>query len=332
MVRMQVLRGIFLLISVLLSFMMISRCSALSACRTIHRTLVHQPYPTRYYSSSQFLASSTSAEDIESPYSPTYKQTFAGYQQPDTKHDAYVKAKEFNQNFPVIILVNPFLDQNVGSVARCMMNYGLTELRIVNPVCDITSDNCRALSAGAYSIVENAKLFKTPEEAIADLTRVMATSNRPRHMNQLVVTPAKAAEIALDRTSETVATNKVGVMFGRERDGLHNEELALADTMITIPTFNHFSSLNLAQAVNIIGYEMWKQHNVLQDTAPPELWLQPKDSHRLVRREELEQYFLRLERNLEMREFQIDPIRRATCFRDIRNIYRRVSETFELKL
>lgn len=117
-----------------------------------------------------------------------YTGGFEGYQQPDTKHDAYERALELSGNFPCIILVNPFLDQNVGSVARCMLNYGLTELRIVNPVCDIRSDQTKSLSAGAYKIIENAKVYEDVETCVRDLTRVLATSNRPRHMTQMVVT------------------------------------------------------------------------------------------------------------------------------------------------
>lgn len=247
---------------------------------------------------------------------------FEGYQQPDTKHDAYEQALQSGSKFPVIILVNPYLDQNVGSVARTMMNFGLTELRVVQPKCDIMSDHCKALSAGAFKIVENAKVFDSLKESIADLSQVVATSNRPRHMTQMVYTPHKAAEISMERCFKG---DKVGIMFGRERYGLFNEELAMADCMVAIPTFSHFSSLNLAQAVNILTYELWNRNEILQRSGPPPEWLQPKDNDRLARRDELEQYFNRLERFLTERNFTYDDARRPSIYRSIRNIFQRVS-------
>ncbi len=102
------------------------------------------------------------------------------YQQPDSKQGAYSEAAASEVLQPCIILVNPYLDQNVGSVSRAMLNFGLHELRVVNPRCDILSDNARALAAGSVEILENAKLFPTIEECVADLQRVFATTVRPR--------------------------------------------------------------------------------------------------------------------------------------------------------
>lgn len=102
------------------------------------------------------------------------------YQQPDTKRGAYAEAAASEILMPCIILVNPFLDQNVGSVSRAMLNFGLHELRVVNPRCDILSESARALAAGSVEILENAKLFPTIEECVADLQRVFATTVRPR--------------------------------------------------------------------------------------------------------------------------------------------------------
>ena len=105
---------------------------------------------------------------------------FDGYQQPETKRGAYAEAAASEILMPCIILVNPYLDQNVGSVSRAMLNFGLHELRVVNPRCDILSENSRALAAGSVEILENAKLFPTIEECVADLQRVFATTVRPR--------------------------------------------------------------------------------------------------------------------------------------------------------
>lgn len=169
-----------------------------------------------------------------------YCASFRGYEQPRTKEGAFFKAAEFS-NMPVIILVNPFLDQNVGSVARSMLNFGLTELRVVDPRCDIKSDNSKALAAGASDILEYAKIFPTLKECISDLQVVMATTIRPRDMTQTIVSPSRAASIIASSGHRI----RAGILFGTERSGLTNEEVAMADTIITIPTFGHFSSINL---------------------------------------------------------------------------------------
>jgi tRNA/rRNA methyltransferase len=251
----------------------------------------------------------------------TSANNFEGYQQPDPKYNAFEKATQNYQVLPCIILVRPYLDQNVGSVARAMLNFGLTELRIVQPNCDIYSDQARALASGAYEIVEKAKVFSTIEESVADLKRIMATSNRPRHLTQIMYTPSKAAEEAIKFGYDN---EKVGILFGTERSGLSNDELAVADSMVTIPTFNHFSSLNLAQAVNIIGYELWNQYQLSEKTTPPSVWLQPKDKDRLANRDDLEQFFIRLERNLDLRQHNNDENRRKIVYRAIRGVFQRV--------
>jgi TrmH family RNA methyltransferase len=169
-----------------------------------------------------------------------YCASFRGYEQPKTKEGAFFKAAEFS-NMPVIILVNPFLDQNVGSVARSMLNFGLTELRVVDPRCDIKSDNSKALAAGAIDILEYAKIFPTLKECISDLQVVMATTIRPRDMTQTIVSPSRAASIIASSDRRI----RAGILFGTERSGLTNEDVAMADTIITIPTFGHFSSINL---------------------------------------------------------------------------------------
>ncbi len=251
------------------------------------------------------------------------KRGFAGYTQPETKQDALQRAQSFNHNFPCIILVNPSLDQNIGSVARCMLNYGFTELRIVNPSCEVKTEMSYALAAGAYDVIENCRIVSTLEEAIDDLTTVMATSDRIRHMAQIVYTPDKAAETIFDQASRF--PSKMGIMFGRERSGLSNDEMAMANAMIAIPTFSHFSSLNLAQAVNIVGYEIWKEHCRRTQTLPPGEWLHPVNCDRLATTKEMNVFFDRLEKCLDENEFQTDEAKRKICYRNLRNIFQRVS-------
>lgn len=143
-------------------------------------------------------------------------------------------------------------------------------------------------------------------------------------MNTLVYTPQKAAE-----TTVNLATGyqNVGILFGTERSGLTNEELAMADSIIAIPTFNHFSSLNLAQAVNIVGYEIWKRALEIEELSPPDQWLHPKDGERLARRTEIDFLLTRLEDKLLERNYQPESNKRELVFRNIRNIFQRTLVT-----
>ena len=214
---------------------------------------------------------------------------FGGYVRAEAKASAYDLAKTSEILMPVIILVNPFLDANVGSVSRAMLNFGCHELRVVDPRCNITSDSAKSLSAGSFDVLNNAKIYPTLVEAVSDLQRVFATTVRLRYMNQLIYTPNAAAEAIinpinklensnLDLTNENDnnnynnATMKCGIVFGRERDGLNNKEISLCDSIITIPTFKHFASINLAQAVNIVGYELWKRKIDIEENSPPPIW------------------------------------------------------------
>ena len=250
-------------------------------------------------------------------------RNFGTYTDAETKEGAYEAAKGLPITLPCIILVNPFLDQNVGSVSRAMLNFGLTELRVVDPQCNILSDNALALAVGSSDILKNAKVYKTLRECCSDLQNVMATTVRPRDMTQTILSPSGAAKAALQYSNNV----KTGIMFGPERSGLTNEDVAFADQIISIPTFKRFSSLNLAQAVNIVCFEIWKRNQEMTQTNPPEIWLQPRDGQRFAKKEELLAFFDRLESKLNERNFQIDENRRILLYRNLRNIFQRVSLT-----
>ena len=263
-------------------------------------------------------------------YTPISKQYFAtslasfnkGYQQPETKRGAFEAAKGSDIKMPCVILVNPFLDANIGSASRAMLNFGLTELRLVAPNCNHLSDNSRALAAGSFEILENAKIFPTLSECIADLSKVYATTVRPRHMTQMVYTPSSAArDIMVKPEGE-----HFGIMFGTERSGLSNEDVALADSIISIPTFKHFSSLNLAQAVNIVAYEVWKASLELDGSLPPDTWLHRKDgTGRFAKKGEIDGLMDRLTSFLDRKDYQKNPSKREIVFRSIKNILQRVT-------
>jgi tRNA/rRNA methyltransferase len=163
---------------------------------------------------------------------------------------------------PAIILVEPQLAENIGATARAMLNCGLTELRLVSPRPDWPSERARANSAGADAVLEAAVLHRSVAEATADLQRVYATTGRARDLTKLVMTPPQAVA---EMRAELGRGERVGVLFGPERSGLVNDDVAIADAVIAVPLNPAFSSLNLAQAVLIVAYEWFKAG----DATPP---------------------------------------------------------------
>ena len=155
---------------------------------------------------------------------------------------------------PVVVLVRPQLAENMGMVARAMMNCGLWELRLVAPREDYLSKTAIRASSGADRILENAKVFTSLDEAVADMHKVYATTARPRDMSKMVMTPRPASE---ETNALLAQKQRVAWVFGPERTGLENDDLAVADTLVQIPLNPAHSSLNLSQAVLIMGYVWW---------------------------------------------------------------------------
>ncbi len=157
---------------------------------------------------------------------------------------------------PAIILVEPQLAENIGMVARAMANFGLSELRLVSPRNGWPKKGAHSAASGATHILEAARLYDTAREAIADLHFVFATTARERGQMKRVYGPEPAMREALERAH---AGQGVGILVGRERTGLENDEVSLADAIVTFPVDPRFSSLNLAQAVLLVAYEWHKQ-------------------------------------------------------------------------
>lgn len=153
-------------------------------------------------------------------------------------------------NAPAVILVEPQLAENMGTTARAMMNCGLSDLRLVDPKEDWLSERALAACSGADRILEKARRFMTTEEALADLEMVYATTARRREMTKPVMTARAAATHMRDQ-----GDRKLGLLFGRERSGLTNHEIALTNVLVEVPLNPEHSSLNLAQAVLLVGYE-----------------------------------------------------------------------------
>ena len=153
---------------------------------------------------------------------------------------------------PVVILVQPQLGENIGAAARAMLNCGLTELRLVAPRDGWPNPSAYVLASKADPVLDAASVFATTADAVADLHRVYATTARHRDMMKEVFTPRAAAG---RMRAEAAADQRIGILFGPERTGLDNEDVALAHAAISVPLNPGFSSLNLAQAVLLLGYE-----------------------------------------------------------------------------
>lgn len=166
---------------------------------------------------------------------------------------------------PAIVLVEPQLGENIGMVARAMANFGLADLRLVAPRDGWPNDKARAAASRADHVIDGARVFGSVREAVADLTYLLATTARPRYSTKPVRGP-KAASLEL--TGRIGAGQPAGILFGRERFGLSNEEVGLADEIVTFPVNPAFASLNIAQAVLLMSYE-WMQAGEEHAADPP---------------------------------------------------------------
>lgn len=154
---------------------------------------------------------------------------------------------------PAVILVEPQLAENIGMTARAMANFGLSELRLVNPKNGWPKKGVREAASGATHVLDAATLHASVAEAIGDLHFVLATTARERGQMKRVFAPDDAMAEVVSRNGQ-----RAGILFGRERVGLLNEEISLADAIVTFPVAPDFPSLNLAQAVLLVGYE-WRR-------------------------------------------------------------------------
>ena len=220
---------------------------------------------------------------------------------------------------PAIVLVDPQLGENIGMVARAMLNCGLTDLRLVRPRDGWPNPKAVAASSGAVEVLDRARLFETTAEAVADLERLYATTARERHMTKDVVTPRRAAEEV--RTVEADGA-RCGVLFGKEAKGLTNDDVALADAILQVPLNPAFSSLNLAQAVLLIGYE-WYQLGI--DAADHELTIPQRT--RPANKAELVGLFEHLEDELDASGFLRIKEKRPVMVRNLRNLFQRARLT-----
>jgi tRNA/rRNA methyltransferase len=219
---------------------------------------------------------------------------------------------------PIIVLVEPQLGENIGATARVMANFALKRLRLVKPRDGWPNVHARRAASGADRILDEAKLYDTVEAAIADCTLVLATTARAHDQAKPVISPDAAAALLATRVG---AGENVAVLFGRERHGLENDEVALADRIVTFPVNAAFASLNLAQAVAVVAYEWFK---LACGGALP--FAMPQKSQ-AAGKEQVQAFFAYLEHQLDEVEYFRPLEKRATMLLNLRNIFARMQPT-----
>ena len=230
---------------------------------------------------------------------------------------------------PAVILMEPQIAENIGMVARAMANFGLDEMRVINPRDGWPSEKARAVASGAAAIVDGAGLHENLSSAIADLNFVVATTARQRDLRKPIMTPEQAAAEMRQRTE---GGQRCGMLFGRERNGLETHEVADCDGVVMIPVNAKFASLNLAQAVLLQGYA-W-----LRSGEGATLGRKTVNDRRIssglhlghdvpAKHSDIERFFEHIERELAARDFFTPPERRHVTVRNLRSMFLRAGLT-----
>ncbi|NJS14896.1 MAG: RNA methyltransferase [Sphingopyxis sp.] len=207
---------------------------------------------------------------------------------------------------PAIILVRPQLGENIGKTARAMLNFGLTDLRLVAPRDGWPNPDAGPAASGADIVLAGARVFATLAEAVADCTHIYATTVRKRGVTKPVLTPEAAARAIHADPGQSA------LIFGAERSGLESDDVALAHSIVTVPINPEFGSLNLAQAVIINAYE-WSKHVGLSQ--PPAVDLHPPAPHN-----EMEDLIGHFVRDLEASGYFFPPDRKKVTLRALRTM------------
>jgi len=210
---------------------------------------------------------------------------------------------------PIVILIRPQMGENIGAVARAMSNFGLAELRIVAPRDGWPNPKAVEMAAGGKEIIESAKIYENFESATADIHIAYATTARPRDMIKRVLSPNEAVlEIKAQNSLKTA------LVFGPERTGLENEDITLCNAIITIPTDEKNSSLNIAQSSVILGYE-WMRSSELRTKNSALLEPAPK--------QDFLEMFKQLEKYLDEASYFRSPAKKKIMWQNIRNMLQR---------
>lgn len=213
---------------------------------------------------------------------------------------------------PIILLHQIQLAENLGAVTRAMGNFNLTQLRLIQPKCDPDDPKAIAMAAGNEQVLENAAIYQSLKHAVSDLELVFATTAAERELVKVYHTPKTAVPLMCGK--------RVGLLFGPERTGLTNEDLSVANSIITIPVNPDFSSFNIGQAVVIVLYE-WYQSQTQQES-----WLHLGET-KPVNHKELHNFFKLLETELDRINFWRVPHKKEKMWQNIRAAFLRMQPT-----
>jgi tRNA/rRNA methyltransferase len=217
--------------------------------------------------------------------------------------------------WPAIVLARPQMGENIGSVARVMLNFGLTGLRLIEPRDRWPNPKAQVVAAGADKVLEAARVEWKIEDALADCTYVLAATARPRELEKPVMAPREAAERV---RAALLAGARPAVLFGAEAGGLTNEEVARADAIMTYPVNPGFASLNLAQAVAVFCFAYGETR---QATAVPSWFADPVSPP--APQAELEEFFAHLDDELVRGRFYHPPEKAPLVRQNIRTMFLR---------
>jgi tRNA/rRNA methyltransferase len=214
-------------------------------------------------------------------------------------------------NHPTIIIVGPQMAENIGAVARCMKNFNLTSLRIVKPRCEWPDQKGFAMSAGADDVLHNAPVYENFQDAVKDLSYLYAATARKRYMNKDYITSHYLAD---DVIKKQHLGHSIGIIFGREANGLKNEEVNICNKILVIDNNESFSSFNIAQAACIVSYELFgvkKRQDLI-------------NKQELCSKGDLDQFFNHLIGDLDKKNFFKVDSKKDHMIQNIKNIFARV--------
>ncbi len=228
---------------------------------------------------------------------------------------------------PAIILIEPQMGENIGAAARAMENFGLSDLRIVNPRDGWPNEKAYAVAASAAPILDNAKLYTNTNDAVADLHHLIATTGYARKMVKPVISPKEAVQQMRNTITQG---SKSGLLFGAERTGLVNDDIVRCDAILMIPTSPEYPSLNLAQAIVVVAYEWFVSGNPIAhlSTTGPDATTVNTEIER-ASAAEVQGLFDHLEQELDRADFWKEWKKKPLMWQNLRNIFARNALTVQ---
>ncbi len=219
---------------------------------------------------------------------------------------------------PAFVLVRPQMGENIGAASRAMWNFGLDRMRLVAPRDGWPNPRAVAMSSGAGRLLDEAVVSQTTVDAVADCSFVLATTARQRGLTKPIYTPERAMQVAREKIA---AGEKVAVLFGPERAGLENDDIAVANAIISVPVNPEFASLNLAQCVLLTAYE-WQR--VALEGPGEEMELAGTEWASTI---EMEKLYEQYEQRLETAGFFFPPAKGPGMKMNLRNLFSRLRLT-----